>query len=213
MPGKHRCNLYTDTSIFYISYLSTNIGTYNIQHCLIDMCRRVCGPTGASAASMFAPRRPSQVSRSRTSTTTVRADYYSALGVRKGADKKDIKSAYRKKAREFHPDVNKDPGADAKFKEVSEAYEVLSDDEKREIYDRYGKDGLKSAAQGFGGAGGFTNPMDIFESMFGGTPCTDRVKSRFEYGTTRGALTQLAASAWEIPARSINSTVGRCGLG
>lgn len=148
---------------------STTSGTCKIQHCSINMCRRVCGPTCGSAATLFTPRRPSQVSRSRASTISVRADYYSALGVRKGADKKDIKSAYRKKAREFHPDVNKDPGADAKFKEVSEAYEVLSDDEKREIYDRYGKDGLKGAAQGFGGAGGFTNPMDIFESMFGGT--------------------------------------------
>ncbi|KAI3856319.1 hypothetical protein MKX03_023592 [Papaver bracteatum] len=62
-------------------------------------------------------------------------DYYSVLGVSKGATKEDIKSAYRKLARIYHPDVNKEPGAEKKFKEISNAYEVLSDDEKRSLYD------------------------------------------------------------------------------
>lgn len=104
----------------------------------------------------------------RGSAVIVRADYYSALGVGKSADKKEIKSAYRKLAREYHPDVNKDAGAEDKFKEISEAYEVLSDEEKRQIYDTYGKEGLKGGGPGFGGAAGFQNPFDIFESMFGG---------------------------------------------
>lgn len=64
-------------------------------------------------------------------------DYYSVLGISKSADKAAIKSAYRQKARKFHPDVNKEPGAEDTFKAVSNAYEVLSDDQKRGIYDRY----------------------------------------------------------------------------
>ena len=63
-------------------------------------------------------------------------DYYSVLGISKNADKAAIKSAYRQKARKFHPDVNKEPGAEDTFKAVSNAYEVLSDDQKRGIYDR-----------------------------------------------------------------------------
>ncbi|KAI3989718.1 hypothetical protein MKX01_009210 [Papaver californicum] len=91
------------------------------------------------------------------------SDYYSVLGVSKGANKADIKSAYRKLARTYHPDVNKEPGAEKKFKEISNAYEVLSDDEKRKLYDRYGEAGLKGAGAG---PGDFSNPFDIFESLF-----------------------------------------------
>ncbi|GMH41700.1 hypothetical protein BSKO_09610 [Bryopsis sp. KO-2023] len=99
------------------------------------------------------------------------ADYYAELGVSQGADKKEIKSAYRQKARKFHPDVNKEPGAEAKFKKISEAYEVLSDEQKRRIYDQYGEAGLKGGMGGFGGSpgmGDFSNPFDLFESFFGG---------------------------------------------
>lgn len=63
-------------------------------------------------------------------------DYYNVLGIDKNADKQAIKTAYRQKARKFHPDVNKDPGAEDTFKKISAAYEVLSDDQKRGIYDR-----------------------------------------------------------------------------
>ncbi|GAA0169544.1 chaperone [Lithospermum erythrorhizon] len=96
---------------------------------------------------------------------TVRADrdYYTVIGVSKNASKSDIKSAYRKLARSYHPDVNKEPGAEQKFKEISNAYEVLSDDEKRSIYDRYGEAGLKGAGAGMGD---FSNPFDLFESLF-----------------------------------------------
>ncbi|KAI3460600.1 hypothetical protein Pfo_017263 [Paulownia fortunei] len=92
-------------------------------------------------------------------------DYYSVLGVSKNASKSEIKSAYRKLARSYHPDVNKEPGAEQKFKEISNAYEVLSDDEKRSIYDRYGEAGLKGAGMGMGD---FSNPFDLFESLFEG---------------------------------------------
>ncbi|KAM0006538.1 putative Heat shock protein DnaJ, cysteine-rich [Helianthus debilis subsp. tardiflorus] len=94
------------------------------------------------------------------------ADYYSTLGVPKSATIKDIKAAYRKLARQYHPDVNKQPGATEKFKEISAAYEVLSDDKKRAMYDRYGEDGVKSTVGGQAGAYA-TNPFDLFETFFG----------------------------------------------
>lgn len=70
-------------------------------------------------------------------------DYYKTLGIQKGATDEDIKKAYRKLALKFHPDKNKSPGAEDRFKEIAEAYEVLSDKKKREVYDRYGEEGLK----------------------------------------------------------------------
>lgn len=100
-------------------------------------------------------------------------DFYSVLGVARGATKKEIKSAYRQKARTHHPDVSKEPDAEERFKDISAAYEVLSDDEKKRIYDQYGEAGLKGGGPGFGGAGaagmgGFSDAFDIFEQFFGG---------------------------------------------
>ncbi len=97
------------------------------------------------------------------------ADHYSILGVSKGADETEIKKAYRKLARQYHPDQNPDnPEAEAKFKEVANAYEVLGDPERRARYDRFGDDGLGGAG-GAGGAGPFgANLGDIFETFFGG---------------------------------------------
>ncbi|KAJ8272523.1 hypothetical protein GJAV_G00090180 [Gymnothorax javanicus] len=92
-------------------------------------------------------------------------EYYHVLGVQKNATPDDIKKAYRKLALKWHPDKN--PGnkeeAERKFKELSEAYEVLSDEHKRDIYDRYGKEGLTG-----GGAGVPRNPEDVFREFFGG---------------------------------------------
>ncbi|KAH7331551.1 hypothetical protein KP509_20G039800 [Ceratopteris richardii] len=94
-------------------------------------------------------------------------DYYSVLGVSRTASKQDIKGAYRKLARKYHPDVNKEAGAEEKFKEISAAYEVLSDDEKRSLYDRFGEAGVTGAAAGNGAGTYATNPFDLFESIFG----------------------------------------------
>ncbi|KAJ9190012.1 hypothetical protein P3X46_001249 [Hevea brasiliensis] len=95
-------------------------------------------------------------------------DYYATLGVTKSATGKEIKAAYRRLARQYHPDVNKEPGATEKFKEISAAYEVLSDDKKRALYDQYGEAGVKSTV---GGASSSytTNPFDLFETFFGPT--------------------------------------------
>ncbi|KAG2672473.1 hypothetical protein I3843_13G036100 [Carya illinoinensis] len=90
--------------------------------------------------------------------------YYEILGVSKSASQDDLKKAYRKAAIKNHPDKGGDP---EKFKELAQAYEVLSDPEKREIYDQYGEDALK---EGMGGGGGGHDPFDIFQSFFGGNP-------------------------------------------
>jgi len=123
-------------------------------------------------------------------------DYYELLGVKKGASDAEVKSAYRTQALKWHPDRNKSPEAVNKFKEVTKAYEVLSDPKKKELYDQYGKDafergGFRRAGQSqggnpFGGAGpfsytysssggnpfggdteGFSDPFEIFEQFFG----------------------------------------------
>ena len=100
----------------------------------------------------------------------VQRDYYEVLEIERGADAGAIKKAYRKLAMKYHPDRNSEADAEAKFKEASEAYEVLSDDQKRQMYDRYGHDGLKNS--GFSGFSGmediFSNFGDIFGDFFGG---------------------------------------------
>ncbi|KMK93865.1 molecular chaperone DnaJ [Rossellomorea marisflavi] len=98
-------------------------------------------------------------------------DYYEVLGVEKGASKEEMKKAYRKLSKKYHPDINKEADAADKFKEVKEAYEVLSDDQKRAQYDRFGH---TDPNQGFGGGGagdfggGFGGFEDIFNTFFGG---------------------------------------------
>ena len=100
----------------------------------------------------------------------MRRDPYEVLGVARGASEADVKKAFRRLARELHPDVNRhDPEAEEKFKEAAEAYEILSDAERRATYDRYGFEGLDS--RGFASAAhGFGSFADIFDAFFGGDP-------------------------------------------
>lgn len=115
-------------------------------------------------------------------------DFYGILNLSKSATEEDIKKAYRKLALKFHPDKNKDPGAEEKFKQISEAYEVLSDKEKRGIYDKYGEEGLKAGGvpnsnqDGFSGGPGFrrtyvytsSDPRETFSRFFANEdPFTD----------------------------------------
>lgn len=104
-------------------------------------------------------------------------DYYKILGIAKGASDDEIKKAYRKMALKYHPDKNKSPGAEDKFKEIAEAYDVLSDPQKKEVFDKYGEDGLKGGMGGgnTGGGGRSGNysytfhgdPHETFRMFFG----------------------------------------------
>src|SRR5215831_4846166 len=97
-------------------------------------------------------------------------DYYEVLGVARGAEADEIKKAYRKLAVKHHPDKNPgDKTAEEKFKELSEAYEVLNDPQKRAVYDQYGHAAFDRRSGGFArGTGGFHDPFDVFREVFGG---------------------------------------------
>jgi molecular chaperone DnaJ len=123
-------------------------------------------------------------------------DFYEILGVSKNASKDDIKAAYRKLAKQYHPDINKAPDAEKKFKEVQEAYDVLFDDQKKAAYDQFGHAAFDQNAGGnpfqgggFGGFSGFqdVDMGDIFGSFFGG----GQRRSRQPSGPKRGADTQM----------------------
>ncbi|XP_021481311.2 dnaJ homolog subfamily B member 1 [Oncorhynchus mykiss] len=114
-------------------------------------------------------------------------DYYKVLGIQKGASEDEIKKAYRKQALRYHPDKNKSTGAEDKFKEIAEAYDVLSDTKKKDIYDRYGEEGLKGhTAGGGGGPNGPNNynytfhgdPHAMFTEFFGGRSPFDQFFAR-----------------------------------
>jgi molecular chaperone DnaJ len=96
-------------------------------------------------------------------------DYYEVLGVERGADDAEIKRAFRRLAQQWHPDVNTDAQAQERFKEVNEAYQVLSDPQRRQAYDMFGRAGVSGAGDGGFGAAGFSGFSDIFDAFFGGS--------------------------------------------
>ena len=153
----------------------------------------------------------------------MKKDFYEVLGVNKSASGADIKSAYRKMALKFHPDKNKEHDAEDKFKEINEAYEVLSNDQKKAAYDNYGHAAFEGGQSGFGGFGGhtytqqngpfsftwgsgensggnadfdfggFSNPFDIFEQFFGGGGYS-QTRSRARIPTYKTQLSFLDAA-------------------
>jgi molecular chaperone DnaJ len=156
-------------------------------------------------------------------------EYYDILGVSKDADKSQIKKAYRKLAMQYHPDKNPDDKeAEEKFKEINEAYEVLSDEEKRAMYDRYGKAGLEGGGRSSGFSGGFGGFEDIFETFFGeespfGGSGSRRKKNRDKYGLDLGIEIELSFSEavfgstkdveyeYKEPCKSCNATGAKDG--
>ncbi len=96
-------------------------------------------------------------------------DYYEVLGVERGADDAEIKRAYRRLAQQWHPDVNQDAAAQERFKEINEAYQVLSDPQRRQAYDMFGRAGVSGAGGAGAGAAGFGGFSDIFDAFFGGS--------------------------------------------
>ena len=140
-------------------------------------------------------------------------DAYEVLGITKSASQDEIKQAYRRQAKKYHPDLNHEPGAAEKFKEVQEAYDVLSDAEKKQRYDQFGWPGVDpQAGGGFGGAGqgqGFSADFgdlgDIFSQFFGGGRRQSRGQSA---GPTRGedVYSQLRITFMEA-VRGVNKTI------
>ncbi|MBN1581485.1 MAG: molecular chaperone DnaJ [Anaerolineae bacterium] len=110
-------------------------------------------------------------------------DYYQVLGVSRDATTDELRKAYRRLARQYHPDINKEVDAEEQFKEINEAYEVLSDQDKRARYNRFGHAGVQGNAGDAGGFGGFGFGVeDIFESFFGGGMRRESAKSRPQRG-------------------------------
>ena len=150
-------------------------------------------------------------------------DYYKLLGISKGATQAEIKKAYRKRAKELHPDRNPDDAkAEAKFKATSEAYNILSDPEKRQIYDQYGKDAFDGKGQArqtsspfsnSGGFGDFSGFGDIFEQFFGGRRSAGQnLDLHEEVFLTLSELINGARRQFTIPGRQVECNPCICML-
>ncbi|PIA26669.1 hypothetical protein AQUCO_09100080v1 [Aquilegia coerulea] len=138
-----------------INHLNFNFNLFGIVNRGLSTTARIITAAASSSAS------------GATNTNTNKTDYYSTLNLSRTATLQQIKSSYRKLARQYHPDMNKSAGAEDKFKEISVAYEVLSDDEKRSVYDRFGDPGLQTQYHGSGLNSQGVDPFEIFDTYFG----------------------------------------------
>src|SRR3989442_14844294 len=137
---------------------------------------RIEASSADQAAPCFSTKGPSMA--------TSKRDYYEVLGVSRSADEEEIKKAFRRLAKQYHPDANKEQGAEARFIEVNEAYEILSDPQKRAAYDRYGHAGLGNGmGTGFGDFAGFSSINDIFETFFAGATAGSQRRTGTQRGT------------------------------
>ena len=144
-------------------------------------------------------------------------DYYEVLGVEKGVGQEEIKKAYRKLAVKLHPDKNPEKNAEEQFKELGEAYEVLSDPQKRAAYDQYGHAAFDRRS--FGRGGGFHDPFEVFREAFGGSGVEDIFEQFFGGGMRREAAAsdrganlrydlELEFEEADLRAKQLNSRLG-----
>ena len=143
-------------------------------------------------------------------------DYYEVLGVERDASDEEIKRSYRRAAQRHHPDIDSSDGADVRFKELNEAYRVLSDRQRRTAYDMFGHSGVDGAGGGFEGnvGGGFGPFGDIFDAFFGGSPASTRGRRRVVAGADlRYDLTiEFSEAVWGVTREITFPTLVRCSV-
>ncbi|XP_006341502.1 chaperone protein DnaJ [Solanum tuberosum] len=164
MPAIHNHNWF---------HTASNINT-NCSFSTFSFPKTLTFSNSLSHSLKFVSPNPFFVNRKRRGFVTINAaakssssDLYSVLNVSRNATLQEIKASYRKLARKYHPDMNKGPGAEEKFKEISAAYEVLSDDEKRSSYDHFGEAGLRGEYNVPGGGPQGVDPFEVFSEYFG----------------------------------------------
>lgn len=139
-------------------------------------------------------------------------DYYGILGIKKGASEDDIKKAYRKQALRYHPDKNKSPGAEEKFKEIAEAYDVLSDQKKKDIYDRYGEEGngldycFGAVSCKLANVGMSRDKSDVMSNILGTNGAENVAGRGLFFGTEKGEFKQTGT----LPLFSYRNVMGSC---
>lgn len=152
------------SNLQWVSSLRTKNALFAASH----GCHFFSGDEGFFRRGYLLDFKLGRAKRGKMVITMAATDYYSTLQVYKTATKRDITVSYRKLARQYHPDINKSPGAEEKFKKIAAAYEVLSDDEKRSLYDQFGEAGVRGASGDSSASPNRVDPFDLFESMFSG---------------------------------------------
>lgn len=153
------------SNLQWVSSLRTKNALFAVSH----GCHLFSGDEGFFRRGYLLDFKLGRAKRGKMVITMAATDYYSTLQVDKKATKRDITVSYRKLARQYHPDINKSSGAEEKFKKIAAAYEVLSDDEKRSLYDQFGEAGVRGASGDSSASPSRVDPFDLFESIFSGS--------------------------------------------